>query len=180
MRAGGGLAPGLATGRPRPVNRWRGVVVASGGAPYRRRVDLPRLAVGLLQLLVAALIPVAVIWTLMHAGRLCERAASAARRLRPRRPEAAGPPVERLAADLRRLSAACRELPRGTSHARYRGMLAAYDDVLCSACRALDIEQSLGSLPPGLDRDLERLRVEGALESAGLLFRIPRKRQDTP
>jgi hypothetical protein len=143
-------------------------------------VGLPRLAVGLLQLLVAALIPVAVIWTLMHAGRLGERAASAARRLRPRRPEAAGPPVERLAADLRRLSAACRELPRGTSHARYRGMLAAYDDVLCSACRALDIEQSLGSLPQGLDRDLERLRVEGALESAGLLFRTPRKRQDTP
>ena len=143
-------------------------------------MGLPRVAVGLLQLVAAALIPVAVVWTLLHAGRLGEAVAAALRRLGPRRPEAAGPPVEQLAADLRRLSAASREVPRGTSHARHRGVKIAYDSTLASACRALDVPQALETLPLGLDRDLERLRVEAALEEAGLRFRAPRKRQDTP
>ncbi len=61
--------------------------------------------------------------------------------------------------------------PRGTSHVRHRGLLAAYDDALVTACRVLEVPQSLSALPNGTDRDLERLRVEASLESAGLRFR---------
>ena len=89
------------------------------------------------------------------------------------------PPVEQLAADLRRLAAAVRDLPRGTSRARQRGLLMAYDDVLTAAALALDVPHVLDTAPPGLDRDLERVRVEGALEAAGLRL-DPRRRQDTP
>jgi len=141
------------------------------------------LALGVAGIALTALLPVVIIWTLLHLDRLGGWVVAGLRRCRllPReRQEIPRPPVERLAADLRRLSAAAREVPRGMSHARRKGLLLAYDDALVAACRALDVPQSLDALPAGLDRDLERLRVEAALESAGLRFRTPRKRQDTP
>ena len=46
----------------------------------------------------------------------------------------------------------------------------AYDDRLGVACGQLGIEQHLGELT-GMDLDLERIRVEGLLEAAGLAFR---------
>lgn len=141
------------------------------------------LALGVVGIALAALLPVVVIWTLLHLDRIGGWVVARLRRWRllPREEqEIPRPPVERLAADLRRLSAAAREVPRGTSHARRKGLLIAYDTVLASACQALEVPQSLDTLPAGMDRDLERLRVEAALESAGLRFREPRKRQDTP
>lgn len=145
----------------------------------------PALVAGLAKLVLAALLPVLMIWVLMHLDRLGEWTGDLLRRchLLPSRDDSAGaapgPPVEKLAADLRRLSAAVRDMPRGTSRARQHGLLTAYDEVLAAAGRALDVPQSLETLPLGLDRDLERLRVEGALEAAGLRF-SPRRRQDTP
>ena len=50
-----------------------------------------------------------------------------------------------------------------------RGWLEAYDDVLVTACRTLELEHRLESLPPGPERDLERERVERMLVRAGLL-----------
>ena len=39
------------------------------------------------------------------------------------------------------------------------------------ACRALEVPNALGELGEGMDRELERLRMEAELERAGLRFR---------
>jgi hypothetical protein len=88
-------------------------------------------------------------------------------------------PLEKITADLCRLSTALRDVPPEASRARKRGLLLAYDDVLGKAALALDVPEALAGLPLGMDRDLERLRVETDLRDAGLRFG-PRKRQDTP
>ncbi|HYT10119.1 MAG TPA: hypothetical protein VEL73_05595 [Mycobacteriales bacterium] len=141
----------------------------------------PALALGLVEILLAALIPVATIWVLMHLERIGGWVVAGLRfaRLLPRRKDdVRRPPVERLAADLRRLSAACLDCPRGTSHARRTGLLTAYDGALVAACDAMEVPQSLDALPAGMDRELERIRVEAAIEAAGLRFRsgVPRDR----
>ena len=131
---------------------------------------------GLVEFGVVATLPVATLWVLLHADEIGERAVALGRRLRlvpPPRILTYDPPVERLAADLRRLSAGIRDIPQGMSNVRRRGMLLAYDDLLMSACRALDVPHSLNELGQGMDRDLERLRVESCLEEAGLRFRVP-------
>jgi hypothetical protein len=80
------------------------------------------------------------------------------------------PPVEQIAAELRRLN-----------HQRYHGLstesekwsaavATAYDAWLLTACRRLNITEHLTTLA-GIDRDLERLRVEAQLETAGLVLR---------
>ena len=88
-------------------------------------------------------------------------------------------PLEKITADLCRLSTAMRDVPPEASRARKHGLLLAYDDVLGKAALALDVPQALAELPLGMDRDLERMRVESDLRDAGLQFG-PRKRQDTP
>lgn len=91
--------------------------------------------------------------------------------LDPAPPTRVGPPLERIARDLRRLQPEAR-LPReGTAMAKRRGVLAAYDDLLLDACRAVEVSTSLGALPEGLERESERLRIEFELERAGLLIR---------
>ena len=55
-----------------------------------------------------------------------------------------------------------------TSMARRTGTLAAYDDVLLEACRAVDLPDTLSGLPEGTERDAERLRLEFLLDRAGL------------
>ncbi|WP_101523165.1 hypothetical protein [Nocardioides houyundeii] len=87
----------------------------------------------------------------------------------PEPPAPTGPPVQRIAADAQRIRSAIRQAPAGTPVARMRGWQQAYDDVLVVACEALDLEQRLGRLPPGVQRDLERERVERMLVRAGLL-----------
>lgn len=111
---------------------------------------------------------------ILHFDEIGERAVTLGRRcgLLPRpRPVTFDRPVEQIAADLRRLAAALGNIAHGTPHARRLGLLLAYDDTLIAACRALGLPQSLSELPRGLDRELERLRVEESLESAGLRFR---------
>jgi hypothetical protein len=85
----------------------------------------------------------------------------------------AGPPIERIAADARRIQAQLRHLPPGIPVAKLRGWQAAYDDVLVTACHALGLEQRLDLLADGSVRDFERQRVERMLEAAGLLLRRP-------
>lgn len=84
-------------------------------------------------------------------------------------PIPSGPPIERIAADARRIRAEIRHASPGLSVAKRRGWLEAYDDVLVSACRSLDLEQRLDELPEGTTHDLERERVERMLEKTGLL-----------
>lgn len=78
-----------------------------------------------------------------------------------------GVPLERLAADLRRL----REVVRADAHrsaAQQLGNRLAYDQVLVQACSMLEIEHELGEETTGIERDIERLRVEAELERAGV------------
>ncbi|HST66389.1 MAG TPA: hypothetical protein VLM05_14485 [Mycobacteriales bacterium] len=142
------------------------------------------LVLGIVKLALAAIFPVLLIWLVLHVGTIGRAAVRTLRWLRivpPPKPPPPPPrvPLEKIAADLCRLSTAIRDVPPEASRARKHGLLLAYDDVLGKAALALDVEQSLGTLKLGMDRDLERLRVEGALRDAGLAFG-PRKRQDMP
>lgn len=141
------------------------------------------LAFGVTKLVLAAVAPVLIVYVVLRADRIGDAVVRGLRRCRllpARRPAPSSlVPVERIAADLCRLSTAIRDVPRGVSCARHRGLIAAYDEVLAAGALALDVPHALADLPLGMDRDLERLRVEGALQAAGLRFG-PRKRQDTP
>lgn len=87
-------------------------------------------------------------------------------------PPPVGMPLERIARDLRRLRPQTVH-DAGEPVARYRGAVAAYDDALADACRALGIETDLRDLPDGLDRETERLRVEVELERSGVELHGP-------
>jgi hypothetical protein len=128
-------------------------------------------AVGVL----AVAIPVGTIWVLGHAEEVGERLVALGRRCRllPRSPPVLtyDPPIERIAADLRRLSTAIGQLRDGAPVIRRQALLLAYDEKLAAACQALGVSHSLGELPAGVDHELEKIRVEAALEEAGLRFR---------
>jgi hypothetical protein len=112
------------------------------------------------------------VWLLADWDASRERALRVGRRLGvlpPAPPMPGGRPVERIAADVERIRRSIRSAPPGTPVARRRGWLQAYDDVLVDACRALDVEQALETLPPGTRRELERERVERVLVRAGLV-----------
>src|SRR6266487_1638103 len=75
--------------------------------------------------------------------------ASAARRLHLLReppPRPTEPPIEQVAARLRRVSHELASLPPGAPQVRRRALTLAYDDLLCAACRALAIRHELGEL----------------------------------
>ncbi|SCL37341.1 hypothetical protein GA0074692_4634 [Micromonospora pallida] len=77
-------------------------------------------------------------------------------------------PVEQLAADLWRLRAY--RLGRGGRPVVWPLLLIqAYDERLRLACRCLGVPEHLTELD-GVDREIERIRVEGALHAAGLLL----------
>jgi hypothetical protein len=78
----------------------------------------------------------------------------------------AGPPIEEVAADLRRLGRQ-RSGAASSSPFWFAAVERAYDERLTLACRELEIPQYLTELA-GIDLDIERLRVEGQLEAAGL------------
>jgi hypothetical protein len=117
---------------------------------------------------VAAVMAVLVValWAVLYGSA----AISFVRRHRPSPAMPTGPPIEALVADLRRLRSATLEVEPGTSHVRRIATVAAYDDTLIQACRALGLPDTLTDLPPGTDREAERLRVEALLEAAGLRF----------
>jgi hypothetical protein len=79
------------------------------------------------------------------------------------------PPIEQVAADLRRLSQ--QRLGIATrSPVWFTAVQRAYDDRLRVASRQLGVEEHLAELT-GIDLDLERVRVEGLLQAAGLALR---------
>jgi hypothetical protein len=139
---------------------------------------------GITKLAMAAVFPVLLLYLTLHLGKVGRGALRVLRFLRiVPEPKPAPPPprvpLEQIVADLCRLSTAQRDVPPEASKARKHGLLLAYDDVLGKAALALDVPHALADLPLGMDRDLERMRVEGELRDAGLRFG-PRKRQDTP
>lgn len=116
------------------------------------------------------------LWVLSDWSRYRDRALRAGRALhlvRPSPPDPAGPPIEQMAADVRRIQAQIRQAPPGMPAARMRGWLEAYDDVLASACQALGLEERIRVVPAGAKRGLERERVERMLKEAGIRLRSP-------
>lgn len=89
-------------------------------------------------------------------------------RLHPPPPAASTPAIEDLAAALRRLRRDVLATTPGTPMARRRGTVAAYDDLLAQAARALEVPDLLTDLREGTDREAERLRLEHQLQQAGL------------
>lgn len=102
-------------------------------------------------------------WHMSWAGRALHTVAA------PPPPEPAGPPIEQLAGDLRRLN----RLRMGVatrSQVWFNAVQRAYDEALRVACVQLGIDQYLDEVS-GVDLEVERLRVEGELQRAGLALR---------
>lgn len=113
-------------------------------------------------------------WVLSDWSRYRDRAARAGRALHlvgPPPPALPGPPLQQVAADIRRIRAQLDGAQPGVPVARRRGWLAAYDDVLVQACRALALQENLRTFPEGGERTLERERVERMLTDAGVRVR---------
>ena len=84
-------------------------------------------------------------------------------------PAPAGPPIERLVADLRRLERDYSRIERSDlprRAVRLQGVSLAYDDTLCACATALEIPWS--PRPP-LD-GVQRLQIEAALAQHGLVW----------
>lgn len=98
-----------------------------------------------------------------------------------RRPavEPEGPPLQQLAADLRRLYPGAHFPEKGVRMPKQRGVLMAYDHRLLETARALEVPTTLDDLPlEGFDREAERLRLEHALTRAGLVWQLRDRPQD--
>jgi hypothetical protein len=119
---------------------------------------------------VLSIVPLAVL-AVIHADSLLESLARTRRRARKARervlPEPVGPPLEKIATDLRRIGAARRETTLGSLG--YTILTTQYDKQLANGCRALGLDHRLYDLC-GFDLDMERLRVEGALRGAGMVL----------
>ena len=79
-----------------------------------------------------------------------------------------GVPLEQVAANLRRLRGVLIVDAHRSVH--QIGNRAAYDQVLIQASEMLQIEHDLAKRSAGMERDIERLRVEAELERAGVVL----------
>jgi len=117
------------------------------------------------------LLPAGLLAVGMRVPRWYRWAAKLARRLwrrgRPEVPASTRLPLERLAADVRRLRSARLSDRASRSMTQRRALEMAYDDRLCDVCEALQVPQEIRVLQ-GFEREFERLRVEEELVRAGL------------
>lgn len=119
---------------------------------------------------IVAVVPVLASMLFIHVLAVFDCAEALRDRLRPRRAQRTQvQPVERLAADLHRLAVHLDKVERSDDMhrvARLRAASLAYDDVLKSACRTLDVEVPESTpLHP-----VERLQTEAALAQCGLVW----------
>lgn len=121
----------------------------------------------LILLVVVVIAPTLLFWVLLRVPKTVDAMGAYLRRRR-RGPEPVRPPIERLAADLRRVHRTLAGFPPGTPAVRRRATREAYDALLVQACTALDVPHRLDTVGEGMDREVERLRVEEALRSAGI------------
>ena len=135
---------------------------------------------GLAQIIGLALLPVALVSFFLHARGLLRRVVALGRRVgvvEPLVEQPEGPPLEALAATMRRLHPAVRSPRAETTPVRQEGILAAYDGALVAAASALGVPTTLADLPAGLDHEAERLRVEHELQRAGLSWQATKSGQ---
>lgn len=76
------------------------------------------------------------------------------------------PAIEHIAADLRRLG---RQRLTASGRSRRAAIERAYDERLRQACRSLGVQHYLDVLD-GIDREIERIRIEGELGALGLVL----------
>ena len=142
-------------------------------------VDITQVVLGGIAVSVMVLVPIGcvLVWDLL-AGRWDE----SIRRWREKRAEGAdhrravkalanqqGVPLEQLAADLRRLrSLLGQDAHRSAAH--QMGNRLAYDRLMIQICEMLQIEHELDRESMGVERDIERFRVEAELERAGVVL----------
>ena len=142
-------------------------------------VDMYQLVLGAIAVAVMVLVPIGcvLIWDLL-AGRWDasihrwnQRRAESAEHRRMVRAlrEQQGAPIEQLAADLRRLRATL-ATDEHRSAAHQMGNRLAYDKLMIQICEMLDIEHELDGDSIGVERDIERFRVEAELERAGVVL----------
>ncbi|WP_433278523.1 hypothetical protein ACQPZA_04160 [Pseudonocardia xinjiangensis] len=124
---------------------------------------------GLLLYLLLAATPTVLFWVVSRVvpavlDRLAERR-------HRNRVEPAGPTLECVVANLRRLrrEVCARSQP---THVRRVAVLAAYDDTLVQTCGLVDVDAPLASAA-GPDRAFARLLTEAALEDAGIALDPP-------
>lgn len=111
-------------------------------------------------------------WLLGHLDRIGHVLVRAWHRLRPPVPQPTTVPVEQLAADLRRLAAyleAVYDTEQPAKMERVTAAALAYDWVLLSACRTLEVPEPAATPIPPLD-PIDRLTVEAALARHGLTW----------
>jgi hypothetical protein len=118
----------------------------------------------------ATMLPLGFTLLLVHIAAVGEHTQALLDRMFPqRRQRPLVEPVERLAADLHRLAVHIDTIERSQEMhrvARLRAASLAYDDVLLSACRTLEVEvPETTPLHP-----VERLQTEAALAQAGLVW----------
>ena len=142
-------------------------------------VDTSQVVLGAIAVSIMVLVPIfcVFVWDLL-AGRWDasikrwreKRAADAAHRQGVRALKTQqGIPIEQLAADLRRLRALLgKDEHRSAAH--QMGNRLAYDRLMIQICEMLDIEHELGGNSIGVERDIERFRVEAELERAGVVL----------
>ena len=142
-------------------------------------VDVYQVVLGAIAVSIMILVPIGVVMLYdLLAGRWDgsiarwkesrQQSAQRRRNLRKMRDQH-GVPLEQVAANLRRL----RVVLTGDAHrsaAHQMGNRLAYDQVLIQACGMLEIEHDLGGESAGMERDIERLRVEAELERAGVVL----------
>lgn len=120
----------------------------------------------LVLLAVAVIAPSLLFWLLVRAPGTVDAMGAYLRRRRG--PTPTTPPIERLAADLRRVHHVLATFPPGTPNVRRQATREAYDALLVQACAAVDVPHRLADLPEGMDREVERLRVAEALRTEGV------------
>jgi hypothetical protein len=79
-------------------------------------------------------------------------------------------PIEKIAADLRRLGNRFHALDPHASFSKTEAVRSAYDKTLAECCEALGLTHLLGILPAGPELDAERERVEEQLTHSGVRF----------
>ena len=114
---------------------------------------------------------VGVVWCVFNGTRLGSWGIAVGRFVHlvpPAPPTPLGMPIERIAADLRRIRQQAVMPQAGTPMARRRAIVAAYDEALLDACRALEVPTELDCITDSLERESERLRTEAELARAGV------------